>query len=72
MGRATHMPPGPITHAAVYWVLVLVVVALIEINALTATSGATTKPIEKIPGVILTGFVVWAVVFALVRLFLTA
>lgn len=72
MGAATHMPPGPITHAAVYWVLVLVVVALIEINALTATSGATTKPIEKIPGVILTGFVVWAVVFALVRLFLTA
>jgi len=72
MGAATHMPPGPITHAAVYWVLVLVVVALIEINALTATSGATTKPIEKIPSVIVTGFVVWAVVFALVKLFLTA
>jgi uncharacterized membrane protein len=72
MGAATHMPPGPIVHASVYWVLLLVIVALVEINALTATSGATTKPIEKIPGVIVTGFVLWAVVFALVKLFLTA
>jgi hypothetical protein len=41
-------------------------------NALTATSGATTKPIEKISGVITTGFVVWAVVYALVQLVLTS
>ena len=72
MGAATHMPPGPIVHASLYWVLLLVIVALVEINALTATSGATTKPIEKIAGVIVTGFVLWAVVFALVKLFLTA
>ena len=72
MGAATHMPPAPITHAGAYWALLLVVVALIQINALTATSGATTKPIEKIPGVIITGFVVWAVVFALVKFCLTA
>jgi predicted amidohydrolase len=32
----------------------------------------TTKPIEKIPGVIATGFVVWAVAYALVRAFLSA
>src|SRR5216684_4245411 len=54
MGAATHMPPGPIVHASLYWALLLVIVALVEINALTATSGATTKPIEKIPGVIVT------------------
>ena len=30
------------------------------------------KPIEKIPGVIVTGFVVWAVVYALGRTFLSA
>jgi uncharacterized membrane protein len=72
MGAATHMPPNPITHLSGYWVGVLIVAALIEINALTATSGPTTKPIEKIPGVITTGFVVWAVVYALVQLLLTA
>ena len=72
MGAATHMPPNPITHLMGYWIGVLIVAALIEINALTATSGATTKPIEKIPGVITTGFVVWAVVYALVQFVLTS
>jgi len=72
MGAASHMPPNPITHLMGYWIGVLVVVALIEINALTATAGPTTKPIEKIPGVITTGFVVWAVVYALVQWVLTA
>jgi len=72
MGAATHMPPNPINHLTGYWVGVLIVAALVEINALTATSGPTTKPIEKIPGVITTGFVVWAVVFALVKFYLTA
>jgi hypothetical protein len=48
------------------------VAALIEINALTATTGTTTKPIEKITGVIVTGFVVWAVVYGLARALLSA
>jgi uncharacterized membrane protein len=72
MGAATHMPPNPITNLTGYWVGVLIVAAVVEINALTATSGPTTKPIEKIPGVITTGFVVWAVVYALVQWLLTA
>jgi len=72
MGAASHMPPTQVTNLTAYWVAVFIVAALIEINALTATSGTTTKPIEKIPGVITTGFVVWAVVYALVQLLLTA
>jgi hypothetical protein len=48
------------------------VIGLVEINALAATTGATTKPIEKIPGVIVTGFVVWAVAYVLARAFLSA
>jgi uncharacterized membrane protein len=71
MGAATHMPPSPITHATEYWIGLLVVVALLEVNALVATTGPTTKPIEKVPGVIATGFVVWAVVYALVKWLLT-
>ena len=72
MGAATHMPANPITHLTGYWVGVLIVAAVVEINALTATTGPTTKPIEKIPGVITTGFAVWAVVYALVQWLLTA
>jgi uncharacterized membrane protein len=72
MGAASHFTlPGGGNHAA-YWAAVIVVAALLEINSLTATSGATTKPIEKIPGVIVTGFVVWAVVYGLARAFLSA
>jgi len=72
MGAASHytLPAGG-NHAA-YWASVIVVAAVLEINSLTATTGATTKPIEKIPGVIVTGFVVWAVVYGLARAFLSA
>ena len=71
MGAASHFTvPGGGNHTA-YWLGVIVVIALLEINALTATTGPTTKPIEKIPGVIITGFVVWAIVYyGLVRTFL--
>jgi len=72
MGAASHFTlPGGGNHAA-YWASVIVVAGLLEINSLIATTGATTKPIEKIPGVIVTGFVVWAVVYALARAFLSA
>ncbi len=71
MGAATHMPPSPIIHPTAYWIGLLIVVALLEVNALVATTGLTTKPIEKIPGVITTGFAVWAVVYALVQWVLT-
>src|SRR5216117_2198227 len=72
MGAASHFTlPGGGNHAA-YWAGVIVVAALLEINSLAATTGATTKPIEKIPGVIVTGFVVWAIVYAIARAFLSA
>ena len=72
MGAATHWPPTQITHPTAYWVAVLILVALIELNALMATSGITTKPIEKVSGVIITGFVFWAVMYALVKFVLSA
>ena len=72
MGAATHWPPTRITHSTEYWVALLVIVGLVELNALKATTGITTKPIEKIPSVIITGFVLWAVVYALVKFVLSA
>lgn len=72
MGAASHLTlPGGGNHAA-YWTSIIVLSALLEINALTATTGPTTKPIEKIPAVIVTGFVVWAVAYALGRWLLSA
>src|SRR3989442_4437772 len=72
MGAATPWPPTQITHLTAYWVAVLILRALVELNALTAPSGITTKPIEKVSGVIITGFVFWAVMYALVKFVLSA
>ena len=70
MGAASHFTlPATGSHSA-YWVSLIVLVGLIEVNALTATTGPTTKPIEKISGVIVTGFVVWGITYALARAFL--
>ena len=72
MGAATHSPLNVAGSVSAYWLSLVALIALLEINALTATTGATTKPIEKIPGVIVTGFVVWAVAYGLARAFLSA
>lgn len=72
MGAATHYPLSAAGNQTAYWLSIIALVALVEINALTAKTGPTTKPIEKIPGVIVTGFVVWAVAYALARAFLSA
>jgi uncharacterized membrane protein len=72
MGAASHYSVPAGGNLTAYWVSVFALIALIEINALTATTGPTTKPIEKISGVIVTGFVVWAITFGLVRAFLSA
>jgi len=72
MGAASHLTPSGVGNHTAYWAGILLLIALLEINALTATTGPTTKPIEKIPGVIITGFVVWAIAYALVRWFLSA
>lgn len=72
MGAASHFTLPATGNQTVYWLSMFVLVGLVEINALTATTGATTKPIEKVPGVIVTGFVVWAIAYALARVFLGA
>ena len=72
MGAASHFTPNVTGSPTGYWAGIILLIALLEINALTATTGPTTKPIEKIPGVITTGFVVWAVAYALVRWCLSA
>jgi uncharacterized membrane protein len=70
MGAASHLTLPAGGNLTAYWLSTFVLIGLIEANALTATTGATTKPIEKTPGVIVTGFVVWAISYALARAFL--
>jgi len=71
MGAASHNTLPAAGNHAMYWLAMLVLIGVIEANALTATAGATTKPIEKIPGVIITGFVVWAIAYVVGRAILS-
>jgi VIT1/CCC1 family predicted Fe2+/Mn2+ transporter len=48
-------------------VLLLVIIALLEINALVGTTGPTKKPIETVRGVIVTGFITAFVVYFLAQ-----
>lgn len=59
MAAGRNLPPAEIRIEMVglYYALITVLVALVEVNALVANNGPTTKPIEKIVGVIHTGLV---------------
>jgi uncharacterized membrane protein len=66
MGAASHFPVGTANLGA-YWTIVLVLAALLEINALTGAKGATKQPLETVRSVIVSGFVFWAVIYAVVE-----
>jgi uncharacterized membrane protein len=72
MGAASHLTPTADGNRMGYWLGVLVVAGLLELNALTGDKGATRQPLETVRGVIVTGFIVAAVMFALVQLVLSA
>jgi uncharacterized membrane protein len=67
MGAASHFALDPSRNAGLYGVLLLVILALLEINALIGTAGPTKKPIETVRGVIVTGFVATAIVYAVAQ-----
>jgi uncharacterized membrane protein len=63
MGAASHftLPAGG--NRGLWAVVLLVILALFEINALVGTTGPTKKPIETVRGVIVTGFVTAVLVY---------
>ncbi len=63
MGAASHftLPAGG--NRGLWAVVLLVIIALFEINALVGTTGPAKKPIETVRGVIVTGFVTAALVY---------
>ena len=71
MGAASHLTPSADGNRMGYWLGVLAVAALLELNALTGDKGPTKQPLETVRSVIVTGFVVAAVMFALVQLVLS-
>ena len=66
MGSASHLPlPSP-ASGAVFWIVTLIITALIEINALTGAPGkGAAKPLATIKGTLWFGFILTAVYYLL-------
>ena len=66
MGSANHLTIAVSEGKVGMWLgIVVVIVGLLEANALLADKGATTKPIEKVSGVIHYGLLLALVFYAL-------
>lgn len=64
MGAASHYPlfSEASSRGLAAWVIVAgIIIVLIELNALVGTQGPAKRPLDTIPGVITSGFVLWAI-----------
>ncbi len=67
MGAASHYPSmvGQAGSRVVYWILVILIVAAVECNALVGTQGATKKPLDSVNGALWFGFLLTGILFLL-------
>jgi uncharacterized membrane protein len=67
MGAASHYPSivGPRPNTGIFWVLVIIITALVEANALSGLQGATKKPLDSVAGALWTGFILTAIFYVL-------
>jgi uncharacterized membrane protein len=67
MAAASHYPSivGPKPSTGVFWVLVLIIIAAVEANALAGTQGATKKPLDSVSGALWFGFILTGVFYVL-------
>lgn len=73
MGAASHYPlfGEPKSGGIAAWIIICgAIIAAIEINALVGTQGPTKKPLDSISGVIWSGFIVWAILTAIIMMVL--
>jgi uncharacterized membrane protein len=66
MGAASHYTSlaAPLSKG-LFWLLVLVIIAAVECNALLGTQGATKKPLDSVSGALWAGFILTAIFYIL-------
>ena len=72
MGAASHFPLNALGNRALWGIALLVILALLEINALVGSAGPTKQPVETVRGVIVTGFVTAVLVYWIAQVTLGA
>ena len=67
MGAASHYTSimGPSGATGLFWLLALVIIALVEYNCLAGTQGATKKPLDSVSGTLWAGFILTAIFYVL-------
>ena len=67
MGAAMHYPSlvNPAASKGLFWILCIIILGAVEINALTGSQGATKKPLDSVSGALWFGFILWAVLYVL-------
>lgn len=70
MGAASHYPHGESGGgAALFWIVSLVIIAVVELNALAGNAGGGTKKLlTSIPGVIWSGLILTAIFWILLEI----
>jgi hypothetical protein len=71
MGAASHYSMVAIPSAggiAGWLILTAIIVALVEINALSGSQGTTKKPLDSVSGAITFGFVLWLVLVTIIKI----
>lgn len=64
MGAATHMPLPVPRNGLIFWLVALVIMALVEINALMGTAGkGASKPLATVSGTLWVGFILAALFY---------
>jgi uncharacterized membrane protein len=65
MGAASHLALPIPRNGTVFWVVALVILALIEINALVGSPGkGAAKPLATVSGTLWAGFILWVIYYA--------
>jgi uncharacterized membrane protein len=67
MGAASHYSGlvGQSSSRGVYWILVIIILAALEYNALVGTQGATKKPLDSVSGALWSGFILTGILYVL-------
>ena len=67
MGAASHYSSlvGQSSNRGLFWLLVIIILAALEYNALVGTQGATKKPLDSVSGALWSGFILTAVFYVL-------
>ena len=67
MGAASHYSSlaGRGSGRGMFWLLVIIILAALEYNALVGTQGATKKPLDSISGALWSGFILTGLLYVL-------